>query len=268
MKQAPSTLSTLGTEIPQVTAKAKVQGRAMYAGDIKLAGMLHGKVLRSPYPHARIVSIDTSAAKALPGVKAVLTGQDAPDTLWGVHHKERRVLARDVVRFCGEEVAAVAALTDEIARDALDLIRVEYEELPAIMSTDEAMDEEAFGIHPDRDNVAHHIAFERGDVEAGFASADLVHEATYTTHSQYPGYLEPMASVASLDPDGRLVLQTSTQAVNLVRMQVAMTLGLPISRVRVIQATTGGGFGGKIVEDDNQLLAGPGWQHWPAVCRC
>ena len=256
MKQAPSTLSTLGTEIPQVTAKAKVQGRAMYAGDIKLAGMLHGKVLRSPYPHARIVSIDTSAAKALPGVKAVLTGQDAPDTLWGVHHKERRVLARDVVRFCGEEVAAVAALTDEIARDALDLIRVEYEELPAILNTDEAMDEEAFGIHPERDNVAHHIAFERGDVEAGFASADLVHEATYSTHSQYPGYLEPMASVASLDPDGRLVLQTSTQAVNLVRMQVAMTLGLPISRVRVIQATTGGGFGGKIVEDDNQLLAG------------
>ena len=175
MKQAPSTLSTLGTEIPQVTAKAKVQGRAMYAGDIKLAGMLHGKVLRSPYPHARIVSIDTSAAKALPGVKAVLTGQDAPDTLWGVHHKERRVLARDVVRFCGEEVAAVAALTDEIARDALDLIRVEYEELPAILNTDEAMDEEAFGIHPERDNVAHHIAFERGDVEAGFASADLVH---------------------------------------------------------------------------------------------
>jgi len=248
--------SPLGVETPQVTARAKVMGRAMYAGDLKVAGMLHGKVLRSPYPHARIVSIDTSAARSLPGVKAVLTGADAPATLWGVHHKERAVLAREVVRFCGEEVAAVAAVSDEIARDALDLIQVEYEELPAILNTDEAMDEDAPGVHPDRNNVAHEIRFERGDVEAGFASAHLIHEQTYSTHSQYPGYMEPMATVAALDPDGRLVLWTSTQAVNLVRMQVAMTLGLLVSRVRVVQATTGGGFGGKIVEDDNQLVAG------------
>jgi len=249
--------STLGVEIPQVTARAKVLGRAMYAGDIKVAGMLHGKVLRSPYPHARIVSIDTSAARALPGVKAVLTGDDAPAQLWGVHHKERAVLAKGVVRYCGEEVAAVAALTEEIARDALDLIQVEYEELPAILSIDESMDGEAPTVHPGRENnVGHEIRFERGDVDAAFASAHLVHEATYQTHSQYPGYMEPMATVAALDPDGRLVLWTSTQAVNLVRMQVAATLGLPVSRVRVIQATTGGGFGGKIVEDDNQLVAG------------
>lgn len=248
--------SPIGRETPQVTARAKVLGRAMYAGDIHRPGMLHGKVLRSPYPHARIVSIDTSAALALPGVRAVLTGDDAPAQLWGAHHKERAVLAKGVVRYCGEEVAAVAAVTEEIARDALDLIRVEYEELPAILTPDEAMDEEATGIHPGRNNVAHEIRFERGDVEAGFAGAHLVHEATYTTHSQYPGYLEPMATVAELDPDKRLTLWTSTQAVNLVRMQVAMTLGLPISRVRVIQATTGGAFGAKIVEDDNQLVAG------------
>lgn len=256
MTSALSSRSTLGMDTPQVTAKAKVLGRAVYAGDLKLAGMLHGKVLRSPYPHARIVRIDTAEARALPGVKAVLTGEEAPATLWGAHHKERAVLAKGVVRYCGEEVAAVAAVSDEIARDALDLIRVEYEELPAILTPEEAMDEEAFGIHPGRNNVAQHIQFERGDLEAGFAAADLIHEATYTTHSQYPGYMEPMATVASLDPDGRLVLYTSTQAVNLVRMQVAMTLGLPISHVRVIQAATGGGFGGKIVEDDNQLLAG------------
>ena len=98
MNQAPPRQSTLGTEIPQVTAKAKVQGRAMYAGDIKLAGMLHGKVLRSPYPHARIIRIDTTEARALPGVKAVLTGEDAPANLWGAHHKERAVLAKGVVR--------------------------------------------------------------------------------------------------------------------------------------------------------------------------
>ncbi len=256
IEQIDSSTSTLGVDIPQVTARAKVMGRAMYAGDLKVAGMLHGRILRSPYPHARIVSIDTSAARALPGVKAVLTGADAPATLWGVHHKERAVLARDVVRYCGEEVAAVAAVSDEVARDALDLIRIEYEELPAILTPEEALDEEAPGVHPGRGNVAHEIRYERGDVAAGFASAHLVHEQTYTTHSQYPGYMEPMATVAALDPDGRLVLWTSTQAVNLVRMQVAMTLGLPVSRVRVVQATTGGGFGGKIVEDDNQLVAG------------
>ncbi|WP_295545471.1 xanthine dehydrogenase family protein molybdopterin-binding subunit [uncultured Pseudacidovorax sp.] len=249
--------STLGVGIPQVTARAKVLGRAVYAGDIRLPGMLHAKVLRSPYPHARIVAIDTAAARALPGVRAVLTGDDAPAQLWGAHHKERAVLARGVVRFCGEEVAAVAAVSEEIARDALDLIQVEYEELPAILSIDEALDEEAPPLHPGRaDNIGHEIRFERGDVEAGFAAAHLVHEATYTTHSQYPGYMEPMATVAALDPDGRLVLWTSTQAVNLVRLQVAATLGLPVSRVRVVQATTGGGFGGKIVEDDNQLVAG------------
>lgn len=246
----------LGVDTPQVTARAKVQGKALYAGDIKQPGMLHGRILRSPYPHARIAAIDVSAARALPGVQAVLTGADAPATLWGVHHKERSVLARDVVRYCGEEVAAVAAVSDEIARDALDLIEVEYEELPAILSPDEAMDEEAPGVHPGRGNIAHEIRIERGDVDAGFASAYLVREATYRTHSQYPGYMEPMATVAALDADDRLVLWTSTQAVNLVRAQVAATLGLPVSRVRVIQATTGGGFGGKIVEDDNQLVAG------------
>src|SRR5918993_2179519 len=176
--------STLGTDIPQVNSRAKVLGRALYAGDIKLAGMLHGKVLRSPYPHARIVSVDTSAALALPGVKAVLTGADAPRALWGVHRKERRILAEGLVRFAGEEVAAVAATTEEIARDALDLIRIEYEELPAILTPEEALDEEAPGLHPGRDNVAHEIRFERGDVEAAFAGAHLVHEASYATHAQ------------------------------------------------------------------------------------
>src|SRR5918993_2033560 len=105
--------STLGADIPQVNSRAKVLGRALYAGDIKHAGMLHGKVLRSPYPHARIVSVDTTEALALPGVKAVLTGADGPRIPWGVHHKERLTLARDVVRFAGEEVAAVAAVTEE-----------------------------------------------------------------------------------------------------------------------------------------------------------
>ena len=248
--------STLGADIPQVTARAKVLGRAMYAGDIKVPGMLHGKVLRSPYPHARIVSIDVWQALALPGVKAVLTGADAPRAMWGVHHKERRILAEGIVRFAGEEVAAVAATTEEIARDALDLIRVEYEELPAILTPEEAMDEEAPGVHPGRNNISHEIRFERGDVDAGFASAHVVHEATYDTHAQYPGYLEPMGTVANIDPEGRLVVWTSTQSITQARLRLAASLERPISSIRVIQATTGGGFGGKMVEDANNLIAG------------
>ena len=248
--------STLGTNVAQVSARAKVLGRAQYAGDIKIAGMLHGKVLRSPFPHARIVRIDVAQALALPGVKAVLTGADAPRAMWGVHHKERRILAEGIVRFNGEEVAAVAATTEEIARDALDLIQVEYEELPAILSPDEAMDDEAPGVHSGRNNIAHDIAFERGDVAAGFASAAVVHEETYETHAQYPGYMEPMGSVAMIDPDGRLVVWTSTQSAFLARARLASALEMPVSRIRVIQATTGGGFGGKMIEDANNLIAG------------
>lgn len=246
--------STLGRDTPQVNARAKVLGRAQYAGDIKVTGMLHGKVLRSPYPCARILRIDTSAASALPGVKAVVTGEDAPRTPWGVHHKERHILAKGCVRFAGEEVAAVAAVSEEIARDALDLIEVEYEEMPALLTPDAAL--AARGLHEGRDNVAHEIRFERGDVDTGFATAHLVHEQTYTTHAQYPGYLEPMASVAMVDPDGRLQVWTSTQSVFLARARLASALELPVSRVRVIQTTVGGAFGGKMIEDANNLIAG------------
>ena len=208
--------STLGQSVPQVNARSKVLGRAMYAGDIKLAGMLHGKVLRSLHPHARIVRIDTTAARALPGVKAVVTGADAPNTPWGVHHKERYILAKDVVRFAGEEIAAVAAVSEDIARDALDLIEVEYEVLPAQLNPQEALAGQGPHVHAGR-TVAHDIAFHRGDVDAAFQTAYLVLEADYSTHAQYPGYLEPMATVAAIDPMGRLEVWTSTQSAFLAR---------------------------------------------------
>ncbi|MBL0419177.1 molybdopterin-dependent oxidoreductase [Ramlibacter sp. AW1] len=249
--------STLGTSVPQVNAKAKVLGRAQYAGDIQLPGMLHAKVLRSPYAHARIVRLDVSQALALPGVKCVITGEDGPQVPWGVHKKERLTFAKGVVRFAGEEVAAVAAVTEEIARDAIDLIEVEYEELPAILTPEESLDPDAPTVHPGRvNNIAHEIRYHRGDVDAAFAQAHLVHEATYTTHAQYPGYMEPMATVATVDADGRLQVWTSTQSAHLVRGRLATVLGLPVSQVRVIQSTTGGGFGGKIIEDANSLVAG------------
>ncbi|TFY97258.1 xanthine dehydrogenase family protein molybdopterin-binding subunit [Ramlibacter rhizophilus] len=247
--------STLGRDVAQVNARAKVLGRAQYAGDIQLPGMLHGKVLRSPYPHARIVRIDTSRAEQLPGVKAVLTGANSPATPWGVHHKDRRTLALDVVRFAGQEVAAVAASTEDTARDALDLIDIEYEELAPLLTVDEALAPGAAEVHAGHSNLVHEIAFDRGDVDAGFASAHLVHEATYATHPQYPGYMEPMASVATVDADGRLQVWTATQSAFLVRDRLAKVLQMPASRIRVIQATTGGGFGGKIIEDANSLIA-------------
>lgn len=247
--------STVGSATPQVTAREKVMGRAVYAGDIKQAGMLHAKVLRSPYPHARIVRIDTAAARALRGVKLVLTGEDTPSRLWGTHRKEQRILAAGVVRHVGEEVAAVVAVDEETARDALDLIRVEYEELPAIFSADAALVDGAAELHPGTRNIAHEMHIERGDVEAGFARAAVVYEATYDMHSQYPGYLEPMATVAAQDGNGRLTVWASTQSVFLARARLAEALDRPVSTIRVIQAVTGGGFGAKIVEESNSLIA-------------
>lgn len=245
----------VGKAVPQVTALEKVQGRALYTGDLKLPGMLHAKVLRSPYPHARILRIDSRAAAALPGVKAVVTGADTPARMWGVAHKQQRVLACDKVRFAGEEVAAVAAVSEDIARDALDLIEVEYEELPALLDPERALEADAPQVHDGHGNLVKEIHIARGDVEAGFAAADLVHEDTYALHSQYPGYMEPMATLASVDGNGRLTVWTSTQSVFLARSRLAEALDRPASSIRVIQATVGGGFGGKIVEERSSLIA-------------
>ncbi|UIF90110.1 xanthine dehydrogenase family protein molybdopterin-binding subunit [Cupriavidus sp. UYPR2.512] len=244
----------VGSSTPQVTAREKVMGRAQYAGDIKLPGMLHAKVLRSPHPHARIVRIDTSAAKALPGVKLVVTGQDVPARNWGPHRKEQRILACGVVRHVGEEVAAVVAVSEEIARDALDLVRIEYEALPALLTPAAALADGAPEIHAGTRNIGHEMHIVRGDVDAAFEACAAVYEATYDMHSQYPGYLEPMASVAAQDGNGRLTLWASTQSVFLARARLAEALGRPVSTIRVVQATTGGGFGAKIVEENNSLI--------------
>jgi CO/xanthine dehydrogenase Mo-binding subunit len=245
----------VGKAVPQVTALEKVLGRALYTGDLKQPGMLHAKVLRSPYPHARIVRIDTKAAAALPGVRAVVTGADTPTRLWGVAHTQQRILACGKVRFAGEEVAAVAAVSEDIARDALDLIEVEYEELPAILDPAGALDPDAPQVHDGHGNRVKEIRIARGDVEAGFKAADLVHEATYELHSQYPGYMEPMATLAAVEGNGRLTVWTSTQSVFLARGRLAEALDRPASSIRVIQAMVGGGFGGKIVEERSSLIA-------------
>lgn len=249
------TLASVGQAIPQVTAREKVLGRAQYVADIKLPGMLHAKVLRSPYAHARILRIDSSAALALPGVKAVVTGADTPARMWGVAHKQQRILAAGKVRFVGEEVAAVVAVDEDTARDALDLIHVEYEELAPQVDPETALAQGSPEVHAGTGNLADEINIARGDIDAGFAQADIVHEATYQLHSQYPGYMEPMGTVAEVDGNGRLTVWTSTQSVFLARSRMAEALDRPVSTIRVIQATVGGGFGGKIVEERTSLIA-------------
>jgi CO/xanthine dehydrogenase Mo-binding subunit len=247
-------VSIIGRATPQINAREKVLGKALYSGDLKMPGMLHAKVLRSPHAHARIVRIDREAACAVPGVHAVLVGDDTPTRMTGIHHKQHRILATHKVRFVGEEVVAVVAEDEEIARDALDLVRVEYEELPIVTEPDDALRAGTVEIHEGSGNLACEYNVVRGDVEAAFAEAALIHEDTYETHSQYPGYLEPMATLAWQSSDGRVNVQTSTQSAFLARMRIADALEMPVSKVRVVQATVGGGFGAKVAEECNSLI--------------
>lgn len=248
------TISTIGRETPQVNAIEKVLGKAVYSADLKMPGMLHVKVLRSPHAHAKIVRIDTEAARALPGVHAVLTGEDTPTRLTGIHHKQHRILATGKVRFIGEEVVAVVADDEDIARDAIDLVRVEYEDLPLVVDCDQALRQGTIEIHEDSGNLACEYNVVRGDVDAAFAQAAFIHEDTYETHAQYPGYMEPMATLAWRSSNGRVNVWTSTQTAFLARMRIADALEMPVSDVRIIQATVGGGFGAKAVEECNSLI--------------
>lgn len=247
-------LTTIGRETPQINAIEKVLGKAVYSADMKMAGMLHAKVLRSPHAHARIVRVHTEDARALPGVHAVLTGEDTPTRMTGIHHKQHRILAAGKVRFIGEEVVAVVAEDEETARDAIDLIRVDYEPLPEVFDTAEALRAGTVEVHDGSGNLACEYNVVRGDVDAAFAQAALVHEDTYETHSQYAGYMEPMATLAWRTSDGRLHVLTSTQTAFLQRMRIADAVEMPVSKVRVIQATVGGGFGGKTAEECNSLI--------------
>jgi CO/xanthine dehydrogenase Mo-binding subunit len=246
-----SSPEVVGVSVPQVNAREKVLGRAQYVADIKMGGMLHAKVLRSPYAHARIVSIDASRARALRGVKLVVTGEDTPTCLWGVIRKEHRILASEKVRFVGEEVAAVVATDEATALDAIELIRVEYEELPALLTPAAALVEGAPELHPGTANVASDLRIARGDVEVGFRDSAAVYEAEYEVGYQYHGYMEPMGTVAAPGSDGKVTVWTPAQMIFVSRARIAEALGVEPSKVRVIQTVTGGGFGGKTGEDAN-----------------
>ena len=246
----------------------KVTGRAQYGADVKLTGLLSGKVLRSPHPHARIRSIDTSKAEALPGVRAVVTAKDLPfaslskEELGGDYGRLKfasdHMLASDKALFKGHPVAAVAAVNAHIAESALALIDVDYEVLPAVVDVQEAMREDAPLLHEELrtssmgeiadkpSNVAAHLSYEKGDVEQGFGEADVIVERELTTASVHQGYIEPHNSTAMWNIDGQLSVWTSTQGAFAVRAAVADVLRMPVSRVKVTPMEIGGGFGGKI----------------------
>ncbi len=245
----------VGRGVPRVDGEEKVTGRAEYVADISLPGMLHGAVLRSPYPHARIRRIDTSRARALPGVRAVVTAEDTPKRAWGAFVRDQPVLAIDKVRYVGEEVAAVAAVDLETAREAVGLIDVDWEELPAVFDPELAMQPDAPVLHEERgSNVAMTIDIERGDVERALAACDVIVEETFQSHPQWHAAIETIGSVAQYGPRGKLTLWMNTQTLFMARGRIAWALDMSESDIRIIQPAVGGGFGGKSCDDNNALI--------------
>jgi CO/xanthine dehydrogenase Mo-binding subunit/aerobic-type carbon monoxide dehydrogenase small subunit (CoxS/CutS family) len=237
----------IGKSVRRVDTPGKVSGRLKYAADMTMPGMLHVQVLRSPHPHARIVSIDTSAAEAMDGVEGVVTSADVPgEDGFGVFVNDQPVMARGKVRYVGEAVAAVAAVDLLTAKRAVAAIEVVYEPLPAVFDPFEAMKPGAPVLHDYApDNVTKHIPIRVGDVEQGFAKSDLVVEETYTTQAIEHAYLEPEAGLAYVDHDGVVTLVCPDQNVTHHRHMLARIIAKPISKVRFIMSPVGGGFGGK-----------------------
>jgi len=265
----------IGTRPIRHDGLEKVTGQARYGGDYSMPGMLHGKVLRSPHAHARIKSINFEKALRHPGVHAVITGADFPEVkgvmtqvgelIVNTHHLSLNVMAREKVLYDGHPVAAVAAVSKHVAEEALELIEVDYEVLPPAMTAEDAMRPGApvllpelrskFIAHrtdpgspegPDEPtNVASHIQFQRGNLEAGFAAADVIVEREFKTATVHQGYIEPQNALALYTADGHVTIYCSTQGTFNVRALTASMLGIPEGTIRVVPGEIGGGFGGK-----------------------
>src|SRR5579872_1200831 len=240
----------------------KVTGRAAFAADTTMPGMIWGKILRSPHPHARIKSIDTSKAEALPGVKAVVTSADIVDfpidkpVILGIQDMRwmcRNVMARDKVLFPGHPVAAVAATSEAIATEACKLIEVDYEVLPFAIEIDDALKDGAPILHEwnkfdgKPSNIVGKLESKKGDIADGFAKAEVVIERTFTTRPVHQGYIEPHACLISVASDGKTTIWSSSQGQFMVRAMTAYLTGIPQSDIRAIPAEIGGGFGGKTI---------------------
>ncbi len=263
----------IGTRPLRHDAVDKVTGAARYGADINLPGMLHARILRSPHAHARIRSIDTSKAEALPGVVAVATAADFPiienrmidfaEVQGNARMIAENLLAKDKALYVGHAVAAVCATSPHIALEALDLVEVDYEVLPTVLTWREAMADDATLLHDDmttffrmerfargddtgvKSNVAGHIQHKVGDIDQGFAEADIVIEREFETQTVHQGYIEPHVSTAAWTADGRVTIYTSTQGLFNIRAQTAAIIGVAESQVRVVPMEIGGGFGAK-----------------------
>jgi len=259
----------IGKRPPRVDAVDKATGAALFSADIVLPDMLHGKVLRSPVPHARITRLDTSKALALPGVTAIVTSADVPamqndDEILAPMNP---TLAKKKVIFAGQPIAALAAVSREVAEEAIGLIEVEYENLPFVIDVLEAMKPEAPIIYPSlqsrnsrgkkgaRGNVFFSVENARGDVETGFREADIVLENTFRTQTVHQGFMELRAAMADVGRDGKITVWTDNQGIFKVRELVARFLALPLNRIKVMPVEVGGSFGGKEHQQLSPLCA-------------
>jgi CO/xanthine dehydrogenase Mo-binding subunit len=250
--------ANVGASLPRLEAAGKINGAAKYTDDLARPFMLHGAILGSPLPHARIVSYEVRRARALPGVEAVITAQDFPYLPLGAIVKDETILAREKVRYVGEPVAAVAAVDRTVALEALKLIEIEYEELPAVLDFDAALSADAPIIHEQlRDyfkifdcrfngNVLSEQLVAEGDVDKAFVGCDVIVEGEFVTQAQAHAYLEPCAALAEVDDRNKITIWSSHQSINRVQANVCEALGISMSQVRVITPRVGGGFGGKM----------------------
>lgn len=243
--------SIIGKRLPRIDAPSKATGASVYVTDFSLPLMLFGKILRSPYPHARIVRIDSSRAKKLPGVKAVITGEESGAVPFGIQmaqnysFSDKLPLAVSKVRFVGDEVAALAAASEDVAEEALKLIEVEYEELTAVFDPEMAMTPEAPSVNGKGNNIAWEIHLNLGDVNKGFNESDYVREDRFALPPAAHCTLEPHSCLACFDQGGKVTIWSTSQAPHRVRVTISRLLNMPVSKVRVITLAMGGGFGSK-----------------------
>jgi 4-hydroxybenzoyl-CoA reductase subunit alpha len=249
--------SLLGKSIPRVDTLSKATGQAKFTADIVLPRMLHAKILRSPHPHAKILSIDTSRAEAVPGVHAVITGKDAHGDKWGVfpYTQDHALIAIDKVRFIGEEVAAVAAESEDLAIEALKLIEVQYEELPAVFNIEDANAEGAPKVHEQyEDNLNIHVDIDVGEVDKAMEEADVVVEDEVYSHGEAYCMMEPYCCVAWYNNDGYMDVWVPNAGPHVRAKALSNLLRLPLNKVRIRHITVGGAFGGRSEVNPNDFV--------------
>ncbi|HET9880223.1 MAG TPA: xanthine dehydrogenase family protein molybdopterin-binding subunit [Candidatus Binatia bacterium] len=248
--------SVVGRRVQRVEGFDKVTGDSKFIADVFLPNMLVGKVLRSPFPHARIRSIDTRKAEKVRGVRAVVTAEDTIKRPWGAFFADQYILSVGKTRYVGEEVAAVAAIDADIAEEAIDLIEVDWEPLPGVFDAEEAMQDGAPLVHDDKpNNIAMTMDIERGNIAQAFAESDVIVEDTFQSMPQWHCSIETIGSVAEYSPNGKYTIYMNTQTLFNARYRIATALGVPETDVRIIQSAVGGGFGGKSCDDNNALVA-------------